>query len=189
MSRAPRQLFTGWVAHPRPIRCPGMHFGRTLMKQLKRNDPSHGTIATWSANARDMPRWQLLAHSTPTPSPLTPSPPTPSPPTFNQPPASPNAPPPDNGNLAPIYEAPCLVRAPRPSAIRRNARRLPRRPVRFPRQPGQRSTSAAPSFARHRARQLKKETLNFLKYPSLFCTRMQVLRRQNLLTGSVSIGR
>jgi hypothetical protein len=53
-----------------------------------------------------------------------------------------------------------LARAPRSSAIRRNARRRPRRPVRYPRQPRRPSTSAAPSCARHRARQLKKTTLN-----------------------------
>ena len=47
-----------------------------------------------------------------------------------------------------------------PSAISRNARRRPRRPVRCPRQPRQRSTSAAPSCARHRGRQLKKKILN-----------------------------
>jgi hypothetical protein len=42
----------------------------------------------------------------------------------------------------------------------RGARRQPRRPVRCPRQPRQRSTSAAPSCARNRARQLKKKILN-----------------------------
>jgi hypothetical protein len=55
---------------------------------------------------------------------------------------------------------PNLVRAPRPSAIRRNARRQPRRPLRCPRQPCQRSTSAAQSCAGHRARELKKVILN-----------------------------
>jgi hypothetical protein len=38
MNRAPRQLLTGWVAHPRPIGCPEINFGRTLKKALKRND-------------------------------------------------------------------------------------------------------------------------------------------------------
>jgi hypothetical protein len=38
MNRAPRQLLTGWVAHPRPIGCSEMKFGRTLKKALKRND-------------------------------------------------------------------------------------------------------------------------------------------------------
>jgi hypothetical protein len=103
MNRAPRQLLTGWVAHPRPIGCPEMNFGRTLKKALKRNDlPTD--FATWSAIARDRPRWRLLTHSTP--SPLTPSPPTPSPPTPNQPPANPNAPLPGYGNLAPAYVVP-----------------------------------------------------------------------------------
>jgi hypothetical protein len=82
---------------------------------LKGNDlPTD--FATWSAIARDRPRWRLLTHSTPTPSPATPnhpapspptpSPPKPSPPTPNQPSASPNAPLPGYGNLAPAYVAP-----------------------------------------------------------------------------------
>jgi hypothetical protein len=55
---------------------------------------------------------------------------------------------------------PSLLRAPRLSAIRQNARRRPRCPVRYPRQPRQRPASAAPSCARHRARQLKKKNMN-----------------------------
>ena len=99
MSRAPRQLLTGWVAHPRPIGCPEMNFGRTLKKALKRNHlPTD--FAAWSALARDRPRWRLLTHSTPPPSPPTPSPPTPSPPTPS-PPALNQPPLPGHGNLAP----------------------------------------------------------------------------------------
>jgi hypothetical protein len=169
MNRAPRQLLTGWVAHPRPIGCPEMSFGRTLKKAPKRNGlPTDFT--TWSAIARDRPRWRLLTHSTPTPSPptpspptpspLTPSPPTPSPQMPNQAPANPNAPLPGYGNLAPACGVPTWHAPPRSSAIRRNARRRPRRPLRCPRQPRQRSNSAAPSYARHRARQLKKTILN-----------------------------
>jgi hypothetical protein len=45
----------------------------------------------------------------------------------------------------PSLHNPGLARAPRPCAIRRNARRRLRCLVRFPRQPRQRSTSAAPS--------------------------------------------
>jgi len=97
MSRAPRQLLTGWVAHPRPIGCPEMNFGRTPKKALKRNDlPTD--FATWSAIVRDRPRWRLLTHSTPTPSPPMPSPTIPSPPTPNQPPTNPNASLPGYGN-------------------------------------------------------------------------------------------
>ena len=32
MTRAPRQLLTGWVAHSRPNGCPEMTWGRTLKK-------------------------------------------------------------------------------------------------------------------------------------------------------------
>jgi hypothetical protein len=35
MSRAPRQLLTGWVPHSRPIGCPQMTWGRTLENALK----------------------------------------------------------------------------------------------------------------------------------------------------------
>jgi hypothetical protein len=81
-----------------------MNFGRTLKKALKRNDLPTDFVK-WGAIARDRPRWRLLTHSTPTPSPPmpslpTPSPLTPSPPTPNQPPANPNAPLPGYGNLA-----------------------------------------------------------------------------------------
>jgi len=35
MSRAPRQLLTGWVSNSRPIGCPQMTLGRTLGNALK----------------------------------------------------------------------------------------------------------------------------------------------------------
>ena len=35
LTRAPRQLLTGWVAHSRPNGCPEMTWGRTLKKALK----------------------------------------------------------------------------------------------------------------------------------------------------------
>ena len=93
----------------------------------------------WSTIARERPRWRLLTHSTPTPIP------------------------------PPCLRSHDLARAPRLSAIRRNARRRPRRPLRCPRQPRQRPTSAAPSCARHHARQLKKELLKtFSNVPCRF---------------------
>jgi hypothetical protein len=78
----------------------------------------------------------------------------------------------------PALRAPALARDPRPRAIRRNARR----PVRCPRQPRQRpttsSTSAAPSCASHRARQLKKkDSENFSNYLWSFRTRMPFAAR------------
>jgi hypothetical protein len=77
----------------------------------------------------------MLSSSTPSPSTL-------SPPTANQPPANPNAPLPGYGNLTP-----CLLS---PGTIRRTERLRPRRPVRCPRQPRQRTTSAAPSLKSYR---------------------------------------
>jgi len=40
MSRAPRQLLTGWVSHSRPIGCPQMTWGRALENALKSKDIS-----------------------------------------------------------------------------------------------------------------------------------------------------
>jgi hypothetical protein len=156
MSRAPRQLLTGGVTHSRPIGRPETNFGRTLKIALKRNG-LFADFATWSTIARGRSRWRLLTHYTPTPSPPTPTPPIISPPTPNQPPTNPSTLLPGYENLAPAYD---LVRAPHPTATRRNARRRPRFLVRCARQPRQCSTSAAPSCARHRARQLKKKILN-----------------------------
>jgi hypothetical protein len=34
MNRAPRQLLTGWVEHPRPIEFPEMNFSGTLKTAL-----------------------------------------------------------------------------------------------------------------------------------------------------------
>jgi hypothetical protein len=149
-----------------------MNFGPTLKKALKCQDlPTD--FATWSAIARDRPRWRLLAHSAPTPAlrcstlrrlalrlptlrrqallrstSLLPT----------QPPSTQLREP----FPCLLVRSPDLVRALRPSAIRRNARRRPRRPASCPRQPRQRSTSAAPSCARHRAWQLKKKTTKTL---------------------------
>ena len=35
MSRAPRQVLTGWISHSRPIGCPQMTWGRMLENALK----------------------------------------------------------------------------------------------------------------------------------------------------------
>ena len=35
MTRAPRQLLSGWVAHSRPNRCPEMTWGRSLKKAMQ----------------------------------------------------------------------------------------------------------------------------------------------------------
>ena len=79
MSRAPLQLLTGWVEHPRPVGCPQMTWSGTLKKALRRNGLPTEFMA-WSTIANDRPRWRSLTHASPTPSPPTPSPLTPSPP-------------------------------------------------------------------------------------------------------------
>ena len=59
MSRAPRQLLTGWVAHKRPIGCPQMTWGRTLKKALVRNNLP-GDSKTWSSLAADREHWRSV---------------------------------------------------------------------------------------------------------------------------------
>ena len=95
MNWAPRQLLTGWVAYPRPIWCPDTNFDRTQKKALKRSD-LRTEFAMCSASAHDRPRWRLLTHFTPTPSP----------PALNQPPANPNAPLPGHGSISPAFAVP-----------------------------------------------------------------------------------
>jgi hypothetical protein len=64
MRRAPPQLLTGWVAHPRPIECSEINLGRTPKKELKLKPRSLlADFATWSAIARDRPRYRLLTQS------------------------------------------------------------------------------------------------------------------------------
>jgi hypothetical protein len=113
-------------------RVPREKFWSNFKKALKHNDLPTDFV-TWSAFARDRPRWRLLTHSTPIPA-------------FRRPTRQPQRPSPWLREPCPCLSSPDSVRSPRPSAIRRNARRQPR----------QRFTSAAESFARHRARQLKK---------------------------------
>ena len=59
MSRAPRQLLTGWVAHKRPIGCPQMTWGRTLKKTLVRNNLP-GDFKAWSSLAADREHWRSV---------------------------------------------------------------------------------------------------------------------------------
>ena len=56
VSRAPRQLLAGWVAHARPVGCPQMTWGRTLKKALRRNSLPTESKA-WNTIANDRPRW------------------------------------------------------------------------------------------------------------------------------------
>ena len=69
MSRAPRQLLTGWVANPRPIGSPLMTWGRTLKKALVRCGQSPD-FAVWSKAAANRGEWRKLwGQKTPLPRP------------------------------------------------------------------------------------------------------------------------
>jgi hypothetical protein len=124
MNRAPRQLLTGWVAHPRPIGCPEMNFDRTLKKSAETQRPPHRLRNV----ERHRPRQATVAAAGPLyaqPSDAKPSDAQHS----DAQPAScqPQRPSPRLLEPCPCLRSPDLVRAPRPSAIRRNARRRPRR--------------------------------------------------------------
>ena len=61
MTRAPRQLLTGWVAHSRPNGCPEMTWGRTLKKALKcKGLPAN--FKEWRAIAEDRSEWRKDEH-------------------------------------------------------------------------------------------------------------------------------
>jgi len=62
MSRAPRQLLTGWASHSRPIGCPQMTWGRTLENALKSKGISKD-FDEWIAIAKDRSKWRQLTHS------------------------------------------------------------------------------------------------------------------------------
>ena len=63
MSRLPRKLLTGWVAHPRPNGCPLMNWGRTLKKALKSRDIAT-VFATWTKLAQNRSSWRQLIGDT-----------------------------------------------------------------------------------------------------------------------------
>jgi hypothetical protein len=64
MTRAPRQLLTGWAAHSRPNGCPKVTGGRTLMKAPKCKElPAN--FKEWRAIAEDMQEWRSRMHSKP----------------------------------------------------------------------------------------------------------------------------
>ena len=66
MTRAPRQLLTGWVAHSRPNGCPEMTWGRTLKKALKcKGLPVN--FKEWRAIAEDRSEWRSRTYSKPMP--------------------------------------------------------------------------------------------------------------------------
>lgn len=59
MTRLPRKLLTGWVAHPRPNGCPIMTWGRTLKKALK-NRKIATNFADWTRIAQDRAKWRRI---------------------------------------------------------------------------------------------------------------------------------
>ena len=59
MTRAPRQLLTGWVDHKRPIGCPQMTWGRTLKKALVQNNLP-ADFKAWSSLAADRRHWRTV---------------------------------------------------------------------------------------------------------------------------------
>ena len=66
VTRAPRQLLTGWVAHSRPNGCPEMTWGRTLKKALKcKGLPAK--FKEWRAIAEDRSEWRSRTYSKPIP--------------------------------------------------------------------------------------------------------------------------
>ena len=59
LTRVPRMLLTGWVAHSRPLGCPQMTWGRTLKKALL--DKSLPTDFTaWREIAADRQKWRAV---------------------------------------------------------------------------------------------------------------------------------
>jgi len=66
MTRAPRQLLTGWVAHSRPNGCPDLTWGRTFKKALKcKGLPVN--FKEWRAIAEDRSEWRSRTYSKPMP--------------------------------------------------------------------------------------------------------------------------
>ena len=139
MSRAPRQLLTGWVANPRPIGSPLMTWGRTLKKALVRCGQSPD-FAVWSKVAANRGEWRKLwGQKTPLPRPKPtayaeqvhdifygpppPDAPHPTAPIANLP-APPPLPPPHLP--APLPAPPPPPHGPQPPAPRRNAPRAAR---------------------------------------------------------------
>jgi len=66
MTRAPRQLLTGWLAHSRPNGCPEMTWGRTLKKALK-CEGLPVNFKEWRAIAEDRSEWRSRTYSKPVP--------------------------------------------------------------------------------------------------------------------------
>jgi len=55
-----------WVAHPRPVSCPQMTWGRALVNALASKGISK-EFKEWIAIAKDRPKWRQQAHPKPQP--------------------------------------------------------------------------------------------------------------------------
>jgi len=66
MTRAPRQLLTGWVAFSRPNECPEMTWGRALKKALKSKELPIN-FKERRAIAEDWMEWRSRTYSKPIP--------------------------------------------------------------------------------------------------------------------------
>ena len=66
MTRASRQLLTGWVAHSRPNGCPEMTWGRALKKALKSKELPIN-FKERRAIAEDWMEWRSRTYSKPIP--------------------------------------------------------------------------------------------------------------------------
>jgi hypothetical protein len=62
LTRAPRKILTSWVDNRRPLGCPQMNWGRTLIKVLLSNDlPTE--FVKWREMAADRNQWRAVCGS------------------------------------------------------------------------------------------------------------------------------
>jgi len=67
VTRAPRQLLTGWVAHPRPNGCPEITWGRTLKKALEHKGLPVQFNEWWRVIAKHRSEWRSWTYAKPMP--------------------------------------------------------------------------------------------------------------------------
>jgi hypothetical protein len=67
LARAPRQLFTGWVAHSRPNGYPEMTWGRASKKARRCKGLQVNYFKEWSSIAEDRSEWRSRTYLKPMP--------------------------------------------------------------------------------------------------------------------------